>query len=40
MSILFDKRGKKAIQIIFGVVGVLVVGSMLLLYGQGIFTLL
>jgi hypothetical protein len=38
MSILFDKRGKKAIKVMFSIVGVLVVISMIMLYGQGIFT--
>jgi hypothetical protein len=40
MSILFHKKSKKAMNIIFGIIGVLVVASMILLYAPGILALI
>jgi len=37
---MFSKRGKKAMKLIFGIVGVLVVGSMIMFYAPGILALI
>jgi hypothetical protein len=40
MSILFHKKSKKVMGVVFGIVGVLVVTSMILLYAPGILSLI
>jgi hypothetical protein len=40
MSVLFHKKSRKAMKVIFGIVGVLVVASMILLYAPGILALI